>query len=67
MACTRFGAAPDEALGLEILQTRLVELSSVDGREPLLVDAFGEAEPHQQIFVGRVLRGQGLVLLDAVA
>ena len=67
MACTRLRDAPDQALGLEVLQPRLVELSAVDGSEPLLVDAFGEAQAHQQIFVGRVLRGQRLVLLDAMA
>ena len=61
------GSAPDEAFGLEVLQPRLVELSSIDGRKPLLIDTFGEAQAHQQILVGGVLRGQSLVLLDAMA
>ena len=67
VARSRSLASLDQALGLELLQPRVVEPPPVNGFEPLLIDAFGEAQAHQKIFVGRVLRAQALVLLDAVA
>ena len=48
--------APTRPLAWRYCSRCLVELSAVDGRKPLLVDAFGKAQAHQQIFVGGVLR-----------
>src|SRR5262249_12634264 len=55
-----------EALRLELGNALLIKGTNVDRREPLDVDSLDEAQAHQQIFVCRLLRTQGLVMLDAV-
>ena len=67
VARSRPGVRLTRPLRLELLQPRVVELPPIDGFEPRHVDAFGEAQAHEQIFVGQSFAGSASACSSAVA
>ena len=58
-------AQPGLALSSVLIRC-FVESAATDRGEPLEIDAFGETQAHQQIFVGGFRRAQTLLALDPV-